>query len=73
MIDIKDVLNLYWQHNITGGNLHVILDDGNVGDTSVTFSMGVCQRAGDVAGIMILAHLEDMTPEERLEFISNVD
>ena len=71
IMDIKEVLDLYWRYNITGGNLHIILDDGNVHDHHIEFCMNLCEEKGDIAGLILLSHLHDLTPTERDSWLAS--
>ncbi len=39
--------------NICGGNLHIILDDGNLRDSDIFFCLNSCIKEGDFQGILI--------------------
>lgn len=56
----------YLDHdNPTGGYLHVVLDDGNVGDADVKFCLMEADRGGDDAAVALGWALLGLTEEER--------
>lgn len=50
---------------VTGGCLHVVLDDENWGDASVAFCLGEAEREGDTAGVALAQALALLTEAER--------
>lgn len=51
--------------NEAGGYLHVVLDDGNLGDDSIRFCRGECAKAGDAAGVRLANVLLEMSKSQR--------
>ena len=51
--------------NPTGGNLHIVLSDGNVGDSHVRFCLEEARSARDHVGVALAELLLDLTEEER--------
>ena len=48
-----EIYTMYLQMNITGGSLHIVLDDGNNSDDSIEFCYNYAKERGDVAGMLI--------------------
>ena len=55
MISVHDLLEIYVhdQGNITGGYLHIVLDDMNIEDRSVEFCYRECLKNNDLVGYKI--------------------
>lgn len=53
--------------NGAGGNLHIVLDDGNVQDSSVRFCLSQAERAQDLDGIVLAQLLLKMSRTQRLK------
>ena len=53
---LDDMIARYYSKdgNGVGGNLHVILDDGNVNDLHIDFCRHECVEDGDVDGLAVL-------------------
>jgi hypothetical protein len=51
--------------NEAGGYMHIVLDDGNLGDDSIRFCQGECAKAGDAAGVRLADILLEMSPSQR--------
>lgn len=61
----------YYQQEPSGGNLHIVLDDGNLEDGYVSWCAGLCSGMQDHEG-MDLAHLlESMTLKQRERVYKN--
>ncbi len=52
--------------NSCGGNLHIVLDDGNVDDHNVEFCRSQAQQAGDAEGVALAELLSRMSKTQRL-------
>lgn len=57
--------------NSVGGNLHIVLEDGNVGDSSVEFCLAAAQEAGDEDGVTLAQILLRMSPTQRWKLRSS--
>ena len=57
--------------NINGGNLHIILEDGNVKDSDVEYCIKVCMEKRDWDGLSLAAQLMTITPLQRDIVTSN--
>lgn len=66
MEQIIELCKAYYKQNTTGGNLHIILDDGNVEQDNLDFCKKEAEKNGDTAGLEILKELQHMTELERL-------
>jgi hypothetical protein len=69
--DVAPLIDRYWHmpgHEI-GGNLHVVLDDGNIDDSSVEGSLETALARGDVEATEILTLLRQMTTTQRRRLI----
>lgn len=64
---LDDMIARYYAKdgNGVGGNLHVILDDGNVNNEHIDFCRKQCARNGDVDGLAILDVIAAMPEEDR--------
>lgn len=73
MINKDDILygmfSIYNREHITGGNLHVVLDDGNVEDKDIVFCINEAKDGGDLLGELIGEILLRIPEGERLDFI----
>lgn len=56
--------------NICGGNLHIILDDENVDDTSVIFCYNECKKEKDYLGMLICSLLMGIDELDRINAIN---
>jgi hypothetical protein len=55
----------YYSTHPAGGNLHIVLDDGNTRDCDVSFCALECDKIGDVEGLILAALLLELTERER--------
>lgn len=53
--------------NSVGGNLHIVLDDGNVKDEDVQFCLERCREQRDQVGERLAAVLLHMSKTQRLK------
>lgn len=53
----KMIYEEYVEQNITGGSLHIVLDDGNNEDDHIEFCFNYAKEHGDVAGMYIASKL----------------
>lgn len=53
--------------NGTGGNLHIVLDDGNVDDDDVIFCLEKAKASSDQDGVDLATKLLTMSKDQRLE------
>ena len=60
---IKQFLSL--DGNEVGGNLHIVLDDGNLDDENILFCRNLCIKTHDVLGRLICEGLLQITYKER--------
>lgn len=51
--------------NLAGGNLHIVLDDGNVDDASVRFCIARAEASQDVEGVELGKKLLAMSKTQR--------
>lgn len=51
--------------NALGGNLHLVIEDGNLDDGSVQMCLDLARKNGDAIGEVIAAALLTMTEEQR--------
>lgn len=56
--------------NGTGGNLHIVLDDGNTSGRHVLWCLREAEKAGDRGGVELAEALLDMDESEREYVIS---
>lgn len=55
----------YYRENPAWGSLHVVLDDGNIGDDTVRYVVERAAESGDVEGEALGRLLLDMTKSQR--------
>ena len=67
---LPDLISFYYETEITGGNLHIVLDDGNVEDGNIYFCQQEAESANDRLGYLIATILRSFTEEER-EYMYN--
>ena len=60
---IKQFLSL--EGNEVGGNLHIVLDDGNLEDDDIEFCLVICEANSDFLGYDICANLLHIPYDER--------
>ena len=63
--DVVRVFADYLEDNPTWGSLHVVLDDGNVGDDSIKHCIDVSREANDAAGLVLGRTLLTLTKTQR--------
>lgn len=54
-----------------GGNLHIVLDDGNVKDSNVQFCLNQAEENGDVKGVELAKILLQMSKTQRLKLYAD--
>jgi len=64
---ILDLIQYYYNEldNCTGGNLHVVLDDGNLDDQMIWACQEDCEKKGDHFGYLIATVLRGFNLEQR--------
>jgi hypothetical protein len=55
----------YYKENGAGGSLHIVLDDGNVEDSSVQFCIDYAKKNGDEVGVKLGEILLTMSKTQR--------
>lgn len=65
--DVIDRFRAYHDVHLAWGSLHVVLDDGNIGDDSVRGCIGYAQEVGDVEGEALARILLTMSKTQRLK------
>lgn len=65
--DVKPLVDAFYQlaGNGAGGSLHIVLDDGNVGDSSVEFCVEYARQAEDRVGEHLAMVLLRMSKTQR--------
>ncbi len=71
-ITVPQVLSLvkaFYQKegNGCGGNLHIVLDDGNIEDEHILFCLRQCEAKSDTDGIILCNLLQRMSKTQRLK------
>jgi hypothetical protein len=64
---VKDYYKL--DNNAAGGNLHVVLDDGNIEDGSIKFCTEYAVKNNDYFGLILGKLLLKLTYDQRCELI----
>ena len=65
ILDVLPMIVSYYGNNPAGGCLHLILDDGNIGDDSVRFCLNQAINCGDVDAEYIAKKLLLMSKTQR--------
>jgi predicted amidohydrolase len=63
--DVADGFADYLAKNTGWGNLHVVLSDGNTGDSSVSFCKQIATEKGDSNGVALCDILLNMSKTQR--------
>lgn len=65
--DVRRMIQAYYARpgNEVGGNCHVVLDDNNLGRSSLHFCLDRCVAAGDEDGAAIMRAMLQMTGSQR--------
>lgn len=63
--EVLPIARAYYAKNPAGGSLHIVLDDGNVGDDSVEFCEKVATEEGDADGVELARLLRRMSKTQR--------
>ena len=58
--------------NSAGGSLHVVLDDGNIGDDSIRFCLCECDKDSDKKGAELCKLLLRMSKTQRKKIYQHV-
>jgi hypothetical protein len=69
---LEDFLKLcehFYQSNPTGGNLHIVLDEGNIEDQSIAWCSGLCCGLNNQEGADIACLMQLMTLPQRKKVI----
>ncbi len=71
---LKDFIKFYYEDlgNVTGGYLHVVLDDGNLGEGTIYSCQTECEEKGDTFGYF-LATLLRLFTEDKLQEMYDAD
>ena len=56
--------------NACGGSLHIVVDDGNLGDADIEFCRREASAADDVAGVELADALQLLSIDERDELFN---
>jgi hypothetical protein len=70
---IELVKNYYYDGNGSGGNLHVVLDDGNLKDSDIEFCLNNCLTENDIEGTKLCFLLLDMSITQRNKLYNNYE
>lgn len=65
--DVMPLVNDYYRNNGTGGALHLVLDDGNVDDSHVSFCLNEAAQNDDLPGVHLALLLLRMSKTQRLK------
>lgn len=70
---IRGMIDTYYnkEGNICGGNLHVVLDDGNYNPSSIEFCRKEAEKDNDADGVLLCLVLALFTEEELEEMLTN--
>jgi hypothetical protein len=65
--DVVKMVHAYYatEGNEAGGYLHIVLDDGNLGDDSINYCRVECEKVGDAAGVLLSDILLEMSKSQR--------
>ncbi len=64
---VKDLVSFYYQDlgNLAGGNLHLVLDDGNVDNDCIDICESACKEENDTIGIALCLLLRSLPVKSR--------
>lgn len=65
--EVVDQFAAYHDRNPAWGNLHIVLDDGNVDDQSVKYCLESARGCGDAEGVRLAEVLLKMSKTQRLK------
>ena len=65
--EVRDSFRAYLAQHPTWGSLHIVLDDGNVEDSSVEFCLDFARECGDAEGERLARILLRMSKTQRLK------
>lgn len=71
--NIIDLIKPYYDENSSGGNLHIVLDDGNLENSDIDFCIKECLVNNDTAGLKICRELVKMSLDVRYELYDMYD
>ena len=60
----EEASQAYYSVNPTGGNLHIVFEDGNVRDSDLDFCEIECRKEGDWLGLQLLEWLRMFISED---------
>lgn len=63
--DVLPLAKAYYHAHPAGGNLHIVLDDGNIEDSSVQFCLDRAREEGDGPGVELAEMLLKMSKTQR--------
>lgn len=65
--EVRALVEAYYDKpgNATGGNCHIVLDDGNLKTQHIVWALERCEAAGDKDGAEIMRLMLRMTPSQR--------
>ena len=69
---LESYINEYYNEHITGGCLHIVLDDGNYEDEHVKFCVDYAIKRHDLAAEEIARELLKMNVQHRTKFLNRV-
>jgi hypothetical protein len=66
---LRDFIRFYYKELgcCTGGNLHIVLDDGNLSEQDIWYCQEEAQKAGDTFGYFLATLMRYFTEEELTE------
>jgi hypothetical protein len=73
VLDVRPVAEAYYQAgHVCGGNLHIVLDDGNVEDGHVLFCKKAAHEAGDAVGEQLADLLLQLSKTQRMKIYNTM-
>ena len=69
--DVRPHVDAYLskRENTCGGSLHIVLDDGNIKDSDITFCRGYAEDKGDSEGVILCDLLIKLTKTQRRKLV----
>lgn len=66
---IKQLIKYYYEElgNLVGGNLHIVLDDGNIEHSFIIWCKAECKKNQDSFGVFLADVLLEFTEDELLD------
>jgi hypothetical protein len=68
--EVRKLCDKYYYDNPSGGSLHIVLDDGNMGNHHLEFCLEEARKNDDPDAVEIALKILDLTATERTKLFS---